>query len=72
LIECIKWANFNHEKQGQFTDKSKVSTFGDRILSVGTFRMGEEVNKIFETRSKEIQVLIGRENSQLRQEAKKQ
>jgi hypothetical protein len=46
LMEYIKWSNFNHEKQGQFTDKTIISLHNEPIKSIGAFRMGESVTKI--------------------------
>ncbi len=46
FIEHIKWANFNHEKQAHFTEKTKISLDDDPIKFIGTFRIGESAAKI--------------------------
>ena len=52
LIEHIKWSNFNHEKHGQFTERTKISLHEDPIKFIGPFRMGESVTKICDEKAK--------------------
>lgn len=40
LMKSIKWSNFNHEKQGQFTNNTKITLHDEPIKSIGSFRFG--------------------------------